>query len=212
MILRHRVDVALVADHRVPVRVLRVRDLADRFVHRPPRVREIFVVLAGDRAGLVAIRRLRHVEVHESIGLDRHEIGERLLRDERDVEREVVRRERVVVRAERLHLLLVVGGGHLLRAAEHQVLEEVRVAAAAGLDLVARAGHDERVECNGRGPAHRHDDDAKPVVERVDRHRERLVRRIRRGAQRRDRRVRVRRLNREREREEREREFSHAPG
>ena len=54
-------------------------------------------------------------------------------------------------------------GGVVRRAAEHQVLEEVREAGLAGLDLVARAGLDRNLDADEVRKSRRHDDDLEAV-------------------------------------------------
>jgi hypothetical protein len=94
-----------------------------------------------------------------------HDQGQAVLRDHLEVGGEVVAGDGVVVAAVPGHDLRELAGGHLLRALEHQVLEEVRQA---GLRLRAVGGADPVPEPvrHDRGPAVRHHDDLQPVVER----------------------------------------------
>ncbi len=145
VLVRHVLDVVLGADRRVAVGVLLELEPAERLVNRGVGVRESLVPLSEDGARLVLVLVGGVVKVLEPVRVDLDELPERIGRDGRVVEGHVVGRECIVVRTERLEATEIVLGRDRVRPTEHQMLEEVRVSALAGLDLIPRSGLDERV-------------------------------------------------------------------
>ena len=103
------------------------------------------LVLAEDGAGLGAEGGVVVVEVLEAVRLVLDDGGQRLGRPVQVVHGHVELRVRIGVEAQPGDRCVVVLGGVLLRAAEHHVLEEVRVAGAARLGLVAASDAHQRV-------------------------------------------------------------------
>ena len=161
--LGHLLDVREEAHRRVAVRVGRERRLALRLEQPLDRVGEVLVVLAQHRARLGAERVLGVRQVLEAVALDAHHLGQRVAEERRVVDRPVVGGVGVLVGPGLREDALVVGGGDRLGPAKHHVLEKVREAAAAGLDLVAAAGADDELERDDFGQAGRDDHHAQPV-------------------------------------------------
>ena len=124
----------------------------------------LFLLYSPSTARDSVLKRLdRVVEVLEAVGLDLQDRLEVLAGESHVVVGEVVAGEGVLARAglrqDRLVGLRRVG----LRAAEHHVLEEVREARLARLDLVARAGLDRDLQRHDVGEAGRDHDHAQAV-------------------------------------------------
>ena len=143
------------------------------FAEQRDRVREVEVVLAEDRAGLRPEVGFRVLQVEEAVGLDLDDRLERVGAGHDVVGRPVVGGERVRVRPHPLDDRVVGRGRILLRAAEHHVLEEVRVAGESRLHLVARSGAHHRVVRDDARAVVLDADHPEPVVQLEDRNRER---------------------------------------
>jgi hypothetical protein len=156
----------LPADHRQPVGVvqpLRRRDLLAQ--DRGGLVLDPLPPLLQDHVALRVDVLVGEAQVRHPVRLHPHDQGQAVLRDHLEVGGEVVAGDGVVVAAVPGHDLRELAGRDLLRALEHQVLEEVRQA---GLRLRAVGGADPVPEPvrHDRRPAVRHDDDLEAVVER----------------------------------------------
>ena len=165
VVVGHVPDVLQEPDRRVLVRVRRVREVVQGLAQQRHRVREVQVVLAEDGAGLGAEVLLGVPQVEEAVGLEVDD-GLQRVRARHDVVGGPVRgRERVRVGPDALDHGVVGLGGVLLGAPEHHVLEEVRVAREARLDLVPRAGAHHRVVGDDAGAVVVDADHREPVVE-----------------------------------------------
>ncbi len=120
--------------------------LAQHFVHFREGVGAVLVVLAlhGQRLGLEL--RLGVLEALEPVGLGLHNRFEVFFGEGRVIDRAVVRGVGVRLGSGALEQLFALLGRVVVAPAKHDVLEEVREAALAGLDLVARARRDDDVE------------------------------------------------------------------
>jgi hypothetical protein len=104
--------------------------------------------------------------VLEHIGVGAEHLVQMLFREGREIQRPVVVGRGIVACAGARHDLVELRRRRLLRPAEHQVLEEVRVPGLAGLDLVARSGLHRNLHGHQVGKPGRHDDDLQAVGKR----------------------------------------------
>ena len=128
----------------------------------------VLVVFAqhGQRFGLV--RRLAVLQPLEAVGLHLEDLVEVFLREDGVVRRAILGGGGVGVRARALHERVALLGRVVLAAAEHQVLEQVRVAALAWLDLVSRTGLHDDVQRHHVRIVGWHRDETKAVRQVVD--------------------------------------------
>ena len=165
VVVGHVPDVLQEPDGRVLVRMRRVREVVQGLAQQRHRVREVQVVFAEDGAGLGAEVLLGVAQVAEAVGFEIDD-GLQGVRARHDVVGGPVGgRERVRVGPDALDHRVVGLGGVPLGAAEHHVLEEVRVAGEARLDLVPRAGAHHRVVGHDAGAVVVDPDHREPVVE-----------------------------------------------
>jgi hypothetical protein len=161
-----RFDVGGPADRRVLVRMREERSRLDLFEQRAGIVVvDAQAALRIDDAAL-ALDGLRvERQVRDPIGLEIEHEFECIRREQVVVNREVVRRRRVVRSAVRFHLAIEGSRRTRRRAVEHHVLEEVRKPGDAGHFVAAARAHIV-IERDARHIAVRPDDHAQAVVER----------------------------------------------
>ena len=102
-------------------------------------------------------------QVLEAVGFERENLVEVFFGKDRVIDRAVVFRVSVRVRAGALERVVVLLRRDMLCAAKHQVLEQVREARLARLDFVARPGGDDDVERDDVRVIGRHGDDAQAI-------------------------------------------------
>ena len=169
----HGLDVGQQPDGRVLVGMEQEGAVVQALAEQRDRVREVEVVLAQDRAGLRAVVGFRVLQVEEAVRLDLDDRLERVGARHDVVGRPVVGRERVRVGPHPLDHGVVGLGRIALRAAEHHVLEEVRVAGESRLHLVARSGAHHRVVRHDARAVVLDAEHPQPVVQLEGGHRER---------------------------------------
>ena len=167
VLVRHVLDVGDEAHRRVLVGVGLEEMIALHLEELPNRVRAVLVVFAENRARFGLEVRLRVGEMLKHVSVERENSLGVLLRERGVVVRGVVAGAGVVARAGLAHDLAKLLRRGVRRAAEHQVLEEMRETRLARLDLVARPGLHRDLDADEVRKPGRDDDHPQAVGERA---------------------------------------------
>ena len=169
VLVRHVLDVFDEAHRGVFVGVLLESRRAQDFKNLLRRIRAVLIKLAehGLRLRLVSVGRI--LEMLEIISVEFHDLVEVFFGEDFVKDGAVVRRVGVIFRTGAFQNRIALFRRVVLAAAKHQVLEEVRVAALARLDLIARACANDRIDRDEIRKVRRDGNQVQPVRQFVNR-------------------------------------------